>query len=81
MPSIKPTCSDEEGIDVPYNQINPDTLKRLIEEFVTREWSSLSDDGYTLEDKVQQVLEQLKVGKVRVVFDQTSQSVNLIAER
>lgn len=68
----------EEGIEVPFEQINPDTLRSMIEEFVTREWSSLSDDGYSLEEKVNQVRKQLKAGKVRVVFDFTSDTANLV---
>ena len=28
----------EEGVDVPLEIINPDTLRTLIAEFVTREW-------------------------------------------
>ena len=35
----------EEGLDVPYDRIAPDTLRAMIEEFVTREWSELSDSG------------------------------------
>ena len=38
----------EEGIEVPYENITPDTLRNLVEEFVTREWSDLSDSGYSL---------------------------------
>jgi uncharacterized protein YheU (UPF0270 family) len=71
----------EDGIIVPYMQIDPDTLNRMIEEFVTREWSSLSDDCYTLDDKVEQVLSQLKNGMVQVVFDLTTQSANLSVVR
>jgi hypothetical protein len=69
---------DEEGIDVPYAQINPETLRNMVEEFVTREWSSLTDDGYSLDDKVEQVLEQLKAGKVKVVFDFVSGTANIV---
>lgn len=69
----------EEGIDVPYDQIDADTLHRMIEEFVTREWSSLTDDGYTLGDKVEQVLEQLKSGKVKVVFEFETMTSNIVA--
>jgi hypothetical protein len=27
----------EKGIDIPYDQINPETLRKIIEEFVTKE--------------------------------------------
>ena len=62
--SNNPSTHVEDGIEVPYDQINPETLKKMIEEFVSREWSSLTDEGYSLEEKVEQVLVQLKMGKV-----------------
>ncbi len=68
----------EEGIDVPYDQLNTETLRNLVEEFVTREWSDLSDSGYSLDDKVEQVLRQLKEKKAKVVFDFTSNTANIV---
>ncbi|ABA90097.1 protein of unknown function UPF0270 [Syntrophotalea carbinolica DSM 2380] len=68
----------EQGIDIPYEQLNPDTLRRMIEEFVTRDGSNWAEAGCTLEDKVKQVLAQLKARKVKVVFDLTSQTANLV---
>jgi uncharacterized protein YheU (UPF0270 family) len=38
----------------------------------------LGDSRYLLDDKVEQVLEQLKKGKVRVVFDFTSGTPNIL---
>jgi len=81
MVQNKQTDHHEEGIDVPYDQINPDTLRNMIEEFVTREWSELSDSGHTLEEKIEQVLQQLKEKKVKVVFDFTSGTANIVVCR
>lgn len=66
------------GIEVPLERIDPDTLRRMIEEFVTREWSELGDSGYSLDDKVEQVTRQLKDGTARVVFDVTTESFNIV---
>jgi uncharacterized protein YheU (UPF0270 family) len=68
----------EQGIEVPYDQIKPDTLRRMIEEFVTRDGSDWAEIGCSLEDKVDQVLRQLKSKKVKVVFDLASQTANLV---
>jgi len=59
----------EDGLEVPWDRINPDTLRTMVEEFVTREWSELADAGFSLEVKVEQVLQLLRAGKARVVFD------------
>lgn len=66
------------GIEVPLERIDPDTLRRMIEEFVTREWSELGDAGYSLDGKVEQVIGQLKDGTARVVFDVTTESCNIV---
>lgn len=68
----------EEGVEVPYKQIDPDTLRRMIQEFVTRDGSDWAESGCTLEDKVKQVLRQLKNKQVKVVFDLKTQTANLI---
>lgn len=72
------TDSCEEGIDIPLERINPDTLRNMVAEFVTREWADLGDSDYTLDNKIDQVLSQLRNNKARVVFDVTSESWNII---
>lgn len=69
----------EEGIDIPLERLNPDTVRKMIEDFVTREWSELSDSGYSLDKKVDQVLQQLKDKRARIVYDTTSETWNIIS--
>ncbi len=68
----------EDGIEVPLDRINPDTLRNLISEFVTREWEEIGDAGHTLEAKIEQVRQQLKEKKARVVFDLNTQTCNIV---
>jgi uncharacterized protein YheU (UPF0270 family) len=77
----KQTDHHEEGIKVPYDRINPETLLNMIKDFVTREWSDLTDSGFSLDDKVGQVLRQLRDKKVKVVFDLTSETANIVVCR
>jgi len=69
----------EEGLEIPFERINPDTLRKMVEEFVTREWADPVDSGYTLEDKVAQVLRQLETHTAKVVFDVTTETWNIVA--
>ena len=69
----------EEGLEIPVERIDPDTLQKMIEEFVTREWSDPADSGYTLEQKVAQVLQQLRTRTARVMYDVTSETWNIVA--
>ena len=68
----------EEGIEIPYEQMTPDTLERMIQEFVSRDGADWGDAGCTLEDKVAQVLQQLRSKRVKIVFDLRSQTANLV---
>ena len=71
----------EEGVEVPYQQIDPETLRRMMQEFVSRDGADWGDAGCTLEDKVDQVLQQLERKQVKVVFDLCSQTANIVACR
>jgi hypothetical protein len=68
----------EEGVEVPYERIDPDALRNMIEEFVTRDGADWGDVGCTLEDQVEQVLRQLRDKKAKVVFDLKSQTANIV---
>jgi uncharacterized protein YheU (UPF0270 family) len=71
----------EEGIEIPFQQIDPDTLRRMIQEFVTRDGADWAETGGSLEEKVAQVLRQLQNKQIKVVFDLTSQTANLVETR
>ncbi len=45
------TDHQEEGIEVPYQDINPETLRNMIEEFVSRDGSDWGDSGGSMEDR------------------------------
>lgn len=68
----------ENGVVVPMERINPETLRKMVEEFVTREWSDLADSDFTFDEKIEQVMLQLKENRIKIVFDLTSESCNII---
>ena len=71
----------EEGIEIPYEQINPETLLNMLREFVTREWVDLRDSDCTLDDKVSQVLQQLETHNAKVLYDLSTESWNIVAAK
>jgi uncharacterized protein YheU (UPF0270 family) len=73
------TDHQEEGVEVPYLDINPETLRNMIEEFVTRDGADWGDAGGSMEVKIKQVMRQFEAGKIKVVFDLTSQSANIVS--
>ena len=74
----EPTDSNENMIDVPYEQIDPQTLRRMIEEFITAEWSDFGAEHSGLEGKIEQVLKQLKEKRAKVVFNLESKAANIV---
>ncbi len=68
----------EAGIEIPFARIDPETLRRMIEEFVTRDGADWAEAGCSLEDKARQVLRQLRDGQVKVVYDLTARTANLV---
>ena len=64
---------------IPYKMLDEDTLRNLVEEFVSRDGT---DNGYddTLSGKVAKVLRGLKSGEMVVVFDHESQTANILSK-
>lgn len=81
MPENQMSDHREDGVEIPYERLDSDTLRRMIQEFVSRDGADWGDVGCTLEDKVEQVLQQLKNKRVKVVFDLKSQTANLVVCR
>ena len=68
----------EEGIEIPLDRINPDTLRNMLAEFVTREWG---DEAGTLDGRIDQVLRQLRARKAKVVYDVRTETWNIVESR
>jgi len=76
-----PANQQEQGIEVPYERLDPETLRNVIQEFVTRDGADWGEVGGALEDKVAQVMQQLRNRKVKVVFELKSQTANIVVCR
>ena len=77
-PSKDFTSFQEEGVEVPYEQLEPEALQNLIQEFVTRDGNDWGETGGTIEYKVAQVMQQLRNRKANVVYDLKSQTANIV---
>ena len=61
------------------DDLEPDTLRAVMESFVLREGTDYGLHETSLEAKVAQVLMQLRRGEAHITFDPASESVNLVA--
>ena len=66
-------------MDIPHTALAPDTLRNLVEEFVTREGTDYGGRIYSLSDKVAQVLRQLEQGTAVIVYDSNSDTCHIEA--
>lgn len=62
---------------IPYDQLEADTLIRLIEDFVTRDGTDNGDET-PLETRVQRVRHALSKAQAFIVFDPDSQQCQLM---
>jgi uncharacterized protein YheU (UPF0270 family) len=65
-------------MEIPHEKLDPDTLRRVLEEIVSREGTDYGERVYSFDEKVDQALEMLRIRKAALVFDQTTETVNLI---
>jgi len=70
-----------EAIEVPYAALQPATLRAVIEEFVTRDTTDYGERARALEEKVEDVMRQLRRGQAQVVFDPETGTVNIVLAR
>lgn len=81
MSSPPSTDPDETLIEIPFEQLNPQTLRRMIEEFVTADWSDFGEANSDLAGKVDQVLGQLRKREAKIVFDLKTERANIVPSR
>jgi uncharacterized protein len=61
-----------------YQTLSPEALHGVIEEFVTRDGTDYGLVEATLEQKINDVLRQVKTGKAFIVFDEATQTPNIV---
>ncbi|MGK0500911.1 MAG: hypothetical protein ACJAYG_002565 [Oceanicoccus sp.] len=66
-----------EYLEIPPQQLAPEILQAVIEEFITREGTDYGLQDYSLQQKVDQVKRQLELGKAVIAFDAVTESCSL----
>ncbi|MCK0538388.1 YheU family protein [Alcanivorax quisquiliarum] len=68
-------------MQVPWQDIAPDTLANLIEEFVTRDGTDYGAVEIEVATRVEQVRRQLERGDAVIWFDQTTESISIFTRQ
>lgn len=65
---------------IPYQELEPDTLTALIEEFVSRDGTDYGEYEFSLSDKVAQVKSLLQSGQVVILFSESTGLCNIVSK-
>lgn len=68
------------AVEIPKDRLEPETLRRIIEEYVSREGTDYGEHEYSLDQKIAHVMKQLDRGAVLIVFDSETESCNIITK-
>lgn len=63
---------------IPHERLAPETLHSLIESFISREGTDYGDTELPLASKVNQVKDSILKSEVLIVFDNATDSINLL---
>lgn len=66
-------------IAIPSSRLSSELLEAIIQSYVLREGTDYGDREVPLETKIVQVKQQIDRGQVIIVFDEDSQSCNLLS--
>jgi uncharacterized protein len=70
-----------EPVTIPHRELSNEALRSVVEAFVLREGTDYGMHEYSLEQKVAHVMRQLERGEAHIVFDLTTESVDIVAKR
>jgi uncharacterized protein YheU (UPF0270 family) len=80
VPQVIPMTDSFEYTPIPYQQLSKEALDGVLEEYISREGTDYGLHEYSLEDKKDQLLDQIKSGRAQIVFDHGSQSVSILSK-
>jgi uncharacterized protein YheU (UPF0270 family) len=75
---VSPGGDRSSEVEIPFRRLAPDTLRRLIEEFVTRDGTDHGDLDHSLEDRVQAVQRQLERSEALIDFDPDTETCTVL---
>ncbi len=67
-------------VEIPTDRLNPETLRSLLEEYVSREGTDYGERTFDLDQKISHVMKQLEKGEALIVFDPDTESCNIVTK-
>lgn len=66
---------------IPYQELNPDTLYAIADEFVSREGTDYGAVEVSHQSKVEQVIRQIKAGEAFILYSELHESCTIISRQ
>lgn len=64
---------------IPIENLSDEALKKIVEEFILREGTDYGSVEFSLDTKTMQVIRQLKRGDAMLVFDEQSETIDIVS--
>ena len=80
-PSPGPMPKEENGVEVSFELLKPETLEQLIEAFVLREGTDYGKLEAPLAKKIEEIRCQLETGILKIVFDLSTETGSITAKK
>ncbi|HEX4052288.1 MAG TPA: YheU family protein [Steroidobacteraceae bacterium] len=69
----------ESPIEIPYSELSAEALRGVVESFVLREGTDYGVRQHSFDEKVAQVMLQLRRGEAQILFDPDTESVTIVS--
>ena len=79
-PSPGAPRQEEEGVEVSFDLLKPETLVELIKAFCLREGTDYGEVEVPLARKIKEVRGQLETGILKIVFDISTDSFSIVTK-
>ena len=66
---------------VPYTELSEEALRGVLESFVLREGTDYGEREFSLDQKVEHVIRQLRRGEAKIVFDAATETIDVVVVR
>ena len=73
--------TESQLLEVPFASLSEKALRGIIEAFILREGTDYGDKEFSLDEKVIQVLGQLKRQEVLIIFDTKEETFDIRSKR
>jgi uncharacterized protein len=71
---------DNSPVDIPLDELTDEVLRGVIESYVLREGTEYGARDFTLQEKVDHVLAQLRRRDARIVYNPQDQTVDIVTK-